>query len=231
MIEALLGSRDKENVLQYLLAKNEGYASEIANFFGTNSSQIIKQLEALETGGVLVSTQNGRARVFKFNSKYSFLKELKTLLIKVRDSYTADVKEKLTQAKTVHHLGSKPVKLLRIRQVVNRNVSRQYDLSLIKRALKGGDFTAKSTDEQLIIGRFFLEGTEDDFREAISVSGITKSSLKSLYLTSPYSANPVDTRWDTRFHVTPKKTLISKNPAGNKALQGFLKKKGHSYAL
>lgn len=108
MIEVLLGSRDKENVLQYLLAREQGYASEIAKFYGTNSSQIIKQLEALEIGGVLVSFQIGRARVFQFNPRYYFLKELKALLIKVRETYKPELQENLLRAKVSPRRKGKP---------------------------------------------------------------------------------------------------------------------------
>lgn len=90
MLEALFGSRDKENTLQYILARGQGYASEIADFYGTKSSQIIKQLEALEIAGILASFQIGRARVYKYNPRYYFLNELESLLLKARDTYKPD---------------------------------------------------------------------------------------------------------------------------------------------
>jgi len=61
MLKVLLGSKDKESVLQYLLSKNEGHASKIARLYSINPSQISKQLESLEEGGVLVSFQIGRS--------------------------------------------------------------------------------------------------------------------------------------------------------------------------
>ena len=40
MLKVLLGSKDKELVLQYILSKNEGNASKIARFFNLTPSQI-----------------------------------------------------------------------------------------------------------------------------------------------------------------------------------------------
>lgn len=108
MLEALFGSRDKENTLQYILARGQGYASEIADFYGTKSSQIIKQLEALEIAGVLASFQIGRARVYKYNPRYYFLNELESLLLKARDTYKPELIEKLTKAKVAPRRKGKP---------------------------------------------------------------------------------------------------------------------------
>lgn len=96
MLQVLFGSTDKERVLQFILAKKTGYASQIAEFFNTKPSQITKQLESLEEGGVLTSTQAGRTRLYSFNPRYFFLKELNTLLIKARDVYNPNLKKKLT---------------------------------------------------------------------------------------------------------------------------------------
>ena len=108
MLEALFGSKDKENTLQYILARGQGYASDIADFYGTKSSQIIKQLEALEIAGIFVSFQIGRARVYKYNPRYYFLKELESLLLKARDTYKPEIIEHLTKAKVAPRRKGKP---------------------------------------------------------------------------------------------------------------------------
>ena len=95
MLEVLFGSIDKERVLQFILAKKTGYASQIAIFYGTKPSQITKQLEALEEGGLLCSVQVGRTRLYSFNPRYFFTKELTELLIKARDTYEPDLKNRL----------------------------------------------------------------------------------------------------------------------------------------
>jgi predicted transcriptional regulator len=100
MLKALFGSKDKELVLQYLLSKQEGYASKIARFYNLKPSQILKQLEALEDGDVLVGFQVGRTRLYKFNPRYYFYPELEALLKKSRDTYPDELKEKLLFSRT-----------------------------------------------------------------------------------------------------------------------------------
>jgi len=60
MLEPLLGSSSCERVLQFILARDEGYAREIAQFFETSVTPIKNQLEKLEAGGVLVSRRAPR---------------------------------------------------------------------------------------------------------------------------------------------------------------------------
>lgn len=108
MLKVLLGSKDKELVLQFLLSKNEGYASKIARFFNVKPSQITKQLEALEEGDVLVSFQIGRLRLYKFNPRYYFLSELKMLLKKAVEAYPDDLREKLMFNRTAPRKKNKP---------------------------------------------------------------------------------------------------------------------------
>ena len=108
MLKVLLGSKDKELVLQYLLSKNEGYASKIARFYKLKPSQISRQLESLEEGDVLVSFQIGRSRLYKFNPRYYFLPELKMLLKKAVDAYPDELKASLTFNRTAPRKKSKP---------------------------------------------------------------------------------------------------------------------------
>ena len=54
MLETIIGSVSRERVLIFLLARNEGYAREIARFFDTDLFPIQDQLDKLETNGVLV---------------------------------------------------------------------------------------------------------------------------------------------------------------------------------
>jgi predicted ArsR family transcriptional regulator len=95
MLEPLLNSENKERVLIFLIARGEGYATEIARFFDTNLFGIQNQLDRLEAGGILVSKKVGRTRVFIFNPGYAFIDELKSLLEKALSFYPEDVKEKL----------------------------------------------------------------------------------------------------------------------------------------
>ncbi len=80
MLEPLFGSTHREQVLLYLIARDEGYAREIARFFGAHLDPVQKQLERLEAGGVLVSRAAGRTVLYSFNPRYPFATELRALL-------------------------------------------------------------------------------------------------------------------------------------------------------
>jgi len=96
MLESILGSLNCERVLVYLVARNEGYAREIARFYETSLGPIQKQLEKLEAGGVLASRTFGRTRLYAFNPRYTFLLELKSLLEKALSFYPEAIREELT---------------------------------------------------------------------------------------------------------------------------------------
>lgn len=82
MLEPVLGNATVEKVLLYLQNYNEGYASEIAGTFALSLSVVQKQLKRLEDGGVIVSHPKGRTRIFLWNPRYPFRKELQALLNK-----------------------------------------------------------------------------------------------------------------------------------------------------
>jgi len=95
MLEPILGSTNAERVLMYILAHDEGYARGIARFVGADPDSTQKQLARLEMGGVLASKSEGRTRLYRFNPRYSFLKELKALLSKAILFYPPEEQERL----------------------------------------------------------------------------------------------------------------------------------------
>lgn len=95
MLEPLLGSISAERVLIFILAREEGYARDIARFFDADLYAIQKQLDKLETGGVLASRLAGRTRLYALNPRYPFLNELKSLLEKALSFYSEEEREKL----------------------------------------------------------------------------------------------------------------------------------------
>ena len=109
MLEALLGSVNREKVLLYIYNLNEGYAREIAGFFKTDISQIQKQLERLEGGGLLVSRNVGRTRLYGLNPRYPFLSELEALLDKTLSFYPPEEKERLTMVRRRPRRKGKPL--------------------------------------------------------------------------------------------------------------------------
>jgi hypothetical protein len=109
MIEAILGSTGSEKVLMFLLARDEGYAREIARFFATDLAPIQKQLEKLERGGVLVSRSVGRTRVFSFNPRYPMVSELRALLEKTLQFYPEDTRKQLVMNRRRPRRAGKPL--------------------------------------------------------------------------------------------------------------------------
>ena len=82
MLEPLFESEPKEKALLYLYTHGESYSREIARAFGLYGNTVQYQLLKLESGGVLYSKLKGRTRLFGFNPRYAFKKELTALLAK-----------------------------------------------------------------------------------------------------------------------------------------------------
>ncbi|MBN2410855.1 winged helix-turn-helix transcriptional regulator [candidate division KSB1 bacterium] len=82
MLEALIGSKVREQILVYLTGRQEGYAREIAAYYQSSLSPFQIQLERLENGNILVGKNSGKTRIYTFNPRYPFLNELKKLLEK-----------------------------------------------------------------------------------------------------------------------------------------------------
>jgi hypothetical protein len=80
MLEGLLGSDDAERVLFFLAVRQRGYGREIADFWATRISGIQRQLDKLESGGVLIASPVGRTRVYEWNPRWPLHGELLTLL-------------------------------------------------------------------------------------------------------------------------------------------------------
>jgi len=82
MLEPLFESDAKEKALLFLHTHGESYPSEIARSLGLYVNAVQYQLLKLEAGGVLYSKLKGRVRLFGFNPRYPFRKELEALLAK-----------------------------------------------------------------------------------------------------------------------------------------------------
>lgn len=109
MIEVLLGSTSCEQVLLYILNREEGYPREIARFFNVDYRPIRNQLDKLETGGVLCSRSVGRTLLYSFNPRCPYLKELKSLLQKVMMFCPNDMKEMLVMNRRRPRRQGKPL--------------------------------------------------------------------------------------------------------------------------
>ncbi len=100
MLEILFGNKNIEKILFYLLLNEKCYAHELTKVFQSSLSPLQKSLEKLELAGILVSFLEGKTRLFQFNPRYPFLKELKQFLQKAYDSLPDQFKEKYYERKT-----------------------------------------------------------------------------------------------------------------------------------
>jgi len=93
----------------FLLARDEGYAREIARFYDTDLDPVQKQLDKLESGGALVSRTAGRTRLYTFNPRYPFLDELRALLEKALAFYPDDLQDRLVMSRRRPRRRGKPL--------------------------------------------------------------------------------------------------------------------------
>lgn len=109
MLASLLGSKGSEKVLIFITARGEGYAREISQFFDMDISTTQNQLDKFELGGILASFTKGRTRLYTFNPRYPFLKELKQLLDKALSFYPEEEREKLLMQRRRPRRRGKPI--------------------------------------------------------------------------------------------------------------------------
>jgi len=109
MIEAILGSVSCERVLIFLCVRKDGYAREIARFYETDLAPLQKQLDKLELAGILVSRTAGKTRLYSFNPRYAFLKELNALLEKVISFLPRDERERVVMVRRRPRRKGKPL--------------------------------------------------------------------------------------------------------------------------
>ena len=77
MLEGLFGNIIIEKILFFLFVYGEGYPLGIARVFGVPVNRIQQQLKRLENGGIIASRLIGKVRLYTFNPRFPFLKELK----------------------------------------------------------------------------------------------------------------------------------------------------------
>lgn len=109
MLEAILGSKSSEQVLIFLAAREEGYPTQIAEFFDAELFAIQRQLQRLEDANILFSRKVGRTRVYQFNPRYPFLDELKQMLDRALEFYPEDLRESLLMNRRRPRKADKPL--------------------------------------------------------------------------------------------------------------------------
>jgi hypothetical protein len=91
MLQALLGNATAEKVRFYLEQHEGGYAMAIADTFGNVSvNRVQRQLARFERADLLVSALKGRTRLYSWNPRYPFLKEVRALFVKASRALPRD---------------------------------------------------------------------------------------------------------------------------------------------
>ena len=91
MLEGVFGNATAEKVLLYLEQYEEGYARAIADTFDdVTLSMAQRQLARFERAGALVSATKGRTRLYTWNPRYPFRRELRALLARALDVMPLD---------------------------------------------------------------------------------------------------------------------------------------------
>jgi DNA-binding transcriptional ArsR family regulator len=93
MLEYLFANKNVEKILIYLFLHEKANASELRIVFGSALDPIQKTLRKLEEGGLLFSFLEGKTRVFKWNPRYAFLKEIQALAEKAYEYLPRDIQE------------------------------------------------------------------------------------------------------------------------------------------
>jgi len=76
-LETVFGNRTAARVAVFIEQNSEAYARQIASAFEISLSQVQKQLQRLEAGGILVSKTIGRIRLYRWNSRSALVRALR----------------------------------------------------------------------------------------------------------------------------------------------------------
>lgn len=86
MLSALLGSKNLEHILYFLLINEKCYGTQMHRLLETPLTPLQKGLTKLEKAGVIQSFSEGKTRYYRFNAVYPLKKELESLLRKAYES-------------------------------------------------------------------------------------------------------------------------------------------------
>lgn len=108
VIESILGNTTIEKVLLFLERYEQGYPSEIARVFEKPLFSVQRQLQRLEDGGVVISRLHGKVRIYQFNPRYPFLRELRALLARAMEVLPQEEIDKYYMRRTRPRRAGKP---------------------------------------------------------------------------------------------------------------------------
>jgi hypothetical protein len=111
-MKSLFGSLSRERILTFLAAREQGYAREIVAFWGCADRPIKRELNNLESEGVLIAKPYGRTILYSINPRFFLRNELKALLLKIVEAYPPEWKDKLLFNRRRPRAKGKPVRLI-----------------------------------------------------------------------------------------------------------------------
>ena len=82
-----------EKILFFLFVYGEGYPLGMARTFGVPVNRIQQQLKRLENNGIVASRLVGKVRLYTFNPRFPFLKELTALTARAYEFVPESEKE------------------------------------------------------------------------------------------------------------------------------------------
>lgn len=109
MLETIFGNETVATILLNIYHYDSIHARAIARNMGKVHAGINSQLDRLEAGGLLVSKEIGRSRVYSFNPKSPFTSPVKQMLQITYDSLPIKLKEKMFQERIRPRAKGKPV--------------------------------------------------------------------------------------------------------------------------
>ena len=99
MLEKIFGGKNIEKIFFFLLINERCYGQQLSRIFKQSVSPFQKALDRLESGGVIVSLLEGKTRMYQFNPRYPFLKELKEFIVKAYEFLPDEQKDKYYESK------------------------------------------------------------------------------------------------------------------------------------
>ena len=109
MLEGLFGNPVIEKIFFTLLNSEDSYPLGMAKNFNEPVNKFQQQLKRLEDNAIVVSRLVGKVRLYKFNPRYPFLKELTALIEKAYDFVPDDEKERYYRKRTRPRRTGKPL--------------------------------------------------------------------------------------------------------------------------
>lgn len=94
MLSALMGSKNIERILFFMLVNERCYGTQLHRLLGTPLTPLQKGLSKLEKTGVIQSLYEGKTRYYRFNPVYPLKKEFECLLRKAYEILPVQEKRK-----------------------------------------------------------------------------------------------------------------------------------------